>query len=77
AQPIPVSGGLAQIGVSIGWATAPKHADTASHLLALADQALYHAKENGRNMAVCIEDLYRQNPVVTPAGNSGGQRAAG
>ncbi|MBG6173445.1 diguanylate cyclase (GGDEF)-like protein [Labrenzia sp. EL_208] len=60
AQPVPVSGGLAQIGVSIGWASAPKHADTASHLLALADQALYSAKENGRNMAVCIEDLYKQ-----------------
>lgn len=77
AQPIPVSGGLAQIGVSIGWATAPKHADTASHLLALADQALYCAKENGRNMAVCIEDLYRrQQPTVVADRRQQGQRSA-
>lgn len=58
AQPIPVSGGLADVGVSIGWATAPKHADTVSHLLNLADQALYHAKDSGRSIAICIEDLY-------------------
>ncbi|WP_305987258.1 GGDEF domain-containing protein [Roseibium sp. MMSF_3544] len=76
AQPIPVSGGLAQIGVSIGWATAPKHADTASHLLALADQALYFAKENGRNMGVCIEDLYKnQTPEVVDRRRQG-QRTA-
>ncbi|WP_434050659.1 MAG: diguanylate cyclase [Roseibium sp.] len=75
AQPIPVSGGLAQIGVSIGWASAPKHADTASHLLALADQALYFAKENGRNMAVCIEDLYKKQTPVAAGMHSGERRA--
>jgi len=63
AQPIPVSGGLAEIGVSVGWASAPKHADTVSHLLTLADQALYHAKDSGRSMAVGIEDLYRRAQV--------------
>ncbi|TYC55743.1 diguanylate cyclase [Rhodobacterales bacterium] len=58
-QPVPVSGGVAQVGVSIGWASAPKHADTAAHLINLADRALYFAKENGRNMAACVEDIYQ------------------
>lgn len=75
AQPIPVAGGVAQIGVSIGWASAPKHADTSSHLLALADQALYFAKENGRNMAVCIEDLYREQQFAREDGNTARQLA--
>lgn len=66
AQPIPVSGGLARIGVSIGWACAPAHADTPAHLLALADQALYRAKETGRNRAVSIEDLYRSASGEVP-----------
>lgn len=75
AQPIPVAGGVAQIGVSIGWASAPKHADTASHLLALADQALYFAKENGRNMSVCIEDLYREQQFAREDGHTARQLA--
>lgn len=56
SRPIPVSGGLAEIGVSIGWASAPRHADTASHLLGLVDQALYYSKHNGRGRAAGIED---------------------
>ncbi|MES0880671.1 diguanylate cyclase domain-containing protein [Roseibium sp. SCP14] len=76
AKPIPVSGGLAHIGVSIGWAKAPKHADTANHLLSLADRALYHAKESGRSMAVCIEDLYRMEPQALDAPSGNERRSA-
>ena len=61
SKPIPVASGLAHIGVSIGWAIAPKNGDTASLVLCLADQSLYHAKENGRNMAVFVEDLFRED----------------
>ena len=61
SKPIPVAGGMAHIGVSIGWAIAPKNGDTASLVLCLADQSLYHAKETGRNMAVFVEDLFRED----------------
>ncbi len=61
AQPISVGGGIARIGASIGWALAPRNGDTASMLLRMADQSLYNAKENGRNCAVFIEDLYQQD----------------
>lgn len=58
SKPIPVGGGMAKIGVSIGWALAPRNGDTASMVLRLADQSLYHAKENGRSIAVFVEDLF-------------------
>jgi len=66
SKPIPVSGGLAEIGVSIGWAVAPDNGDTSSHLLSLADQALYHAKESGRNTGMSVEDIYRDKTDAKP-----------
>lgn len=60
SKPIPVAGGMAHIGASIGWAIAPRHGDTASMILRLADESLYHAKENGRNCAVFVEDLVKE-----------------
>ncbi|OFV83945.1 MAG: hypothetical protein A2W26_00835 [Acidobacteria bacterium RBG_16_64_8] len=41
--------------VSIGIAAFPAHAATAEALVAAADQALYRAKEDGRNRACCYE----------------------
>jgi len=80
SKPIPVAGGMAHIGVSIGWAIAPKNGDTASLVLCLADQSLYHAKENGRNIAVFVEDLFREDTAVreqetAEAGKPGRRRA--
>lgn len=39
-----------QLSVSIGIAAFPKDADNAEHLIKKADEALYKAKESGRNM---------------------------
>jgi diguanylate cyclase (GGDEF)-like protein len=47
--------GLA-ITVSIGVAAFPAHAATAEALVAAADQALYRAKDDGRNRACCYEE---------------------
>ena len=41
-----------RIRVSIGIACAPQHADDRVTLLRLADEALYRAKEAGRNRVV-------------------------
>jgi len=40
---------LGLISVSIGVAVFPESADTAKRPMAVADQALYDAKRNGRN----------------------------
>ncbi len=43
------------VGVSIGMALAPDHADDVEHLIRNADLALYAAKSSGRNRAVLFE----------------------
>jgi predicted signal transduction protein with EAL and GGDEF domain len=43
------------IGVSIGISLAPEHADTVEEMHRTADLALYSAKSQGRNRAVCFE----------------------
>lgn len=47
--PFHIGGRVAQIGVSIGIATAPDLAQTDSELVTRADDALYQAKSGGRN----------------------------
>lgn len=60
-QPIEVEHGVfARVGVSLGIATAPSHGDIAESLMAVADSALYQAKEQGRNRAVFVEDVLEQ-----------------
>jgi diguanylate cyclase (GGDEF)-like protein len=47
-EPVTMVGQALSVGVSIGVAAYPAHAETAEDLLACADMALYAAKENGR-----------------------------
>lgn len=48
-QPFQVAGTEVNIGVSVGIALYPEHGDRRTLLLESADQAMYVAKENGRN----------------------------
>jgi PleD family two-component response regulator len=43
--------------VSIGIATSDQGTETAGHLVASADAALYYAKDHGRNLVVHATDL--------------------
>lgn len=43
-------GDMVHVTVSIGFATFPRHGDTAATLIHAADQALYLAKQEGRNL---------------------------
>lgn len=52
-QPVHVAGHALQVGSSIGIALWPDHAGTASMLVRRADEALYQAKNNGRNRYAC------------------------
>ena len=45
---------LASISVSVGIATYPHHGTTYEQLFRLADEALYHAKQNGRDCVFYI-----------------------
>lgn len=58
-QPIKLAAGVATIGVSIGIATAPDMARSEMELVRFADDALYRAKNGGRNR-YC---LYSANPT--------------
>lgn len=48
-EPVPLEGLRLDLGCSIGIATYPDHASTATDLLAAADHAMYEAKTAGRN----------------------------
>jgi diguanylate cyclase (GGDEF)-like protein len=50
------------ITISFGIATHPAHAETASSLVRAADEALYGAKESGRNRSVLHSAALRQLP---------------
>jgi diguanylate cyclase (GGDEF)-like protein len=48
-QPFQLAGAEANIGVSIGIALYPQHGQTAEQILNAADNAMYQAKNAGRN----------------------------
>ncbi len=52
-----------QVTISIGVATVPTHANTASDLLAVADEALYLAKASGRNRVCFAPIVSRTTPT--------------
>lgn len=57
SAPIRLSDSSAQIGVSIGIVTAPDYAASEAELMRLADDALYRAKNEGRNRCVLYRPL--------------------
>ena len=55
--PVPFEGQLLCVGSSIGVAFAPEHGKIAREIVHLADQALYLAKNRGRNRVQTADDL--------------------
>ncbi len=53
AESFAAEGRTLRVTTSIGIATVPADATTKEELIERADQALYHAKHNGRNQSVC------------------------
>ncbi|NKB37274.1 MAG: diguanylate cyclase [Gammaproteobacteria bacterium] len=51
-----------EITVSLGVAVTPMHADSATQLVKAADEALYQAKNTGRNKVVIAKDLCQRSP---------------
>lgn len=60
ARPIALAVGAVPITISIGVATFPEDAGSGTRIIAAADQALYAAKNAGRNRAI------RHEPAVSP-----------
>lgn len=60
------SGTLPPVTVSIGVASFPEHRDTPEALLRMVDQALYRAKQSGRNRVASASDLGRETPKPKP-----------
>ncbi len=58
--PFPVDEGIINITLSIGLATFPQDGGKKEVLISRADQALYYAKENGRNRVCSWRDIGRQ-----------------
>jgi diguanylate cyclase (GGDEF)-like protein len=52
-MPIHSQHGMINVTVSIGVAVVPDHARTSEELIAVADAALYQAKDSGRNQVIC------------------------
>ncbi len=62
---------VGQVTVSIGY-TAVSTNQIASEIISRADQALYYAKENGRNRICSYEHLVRQGKLMQEAEQEGG-----
>lgn len=77
AKPIPLGNGKhADVGLSIGVATAPDCGSTAEALMLAADEALYFSKENGRGQAAFAADLKHRLKTTSDTKEKGGPRRA-
>lgn len=65
---IPIEGGHASVGASIGVAWWPEDARTAKSIIRSADEALYRAKEDGRGRAYLADDEGAGGPVLESRG---------
>lgn len=54
-EPLPTDGTTLKVTVSLGLARSPEHGTDAQELMRHADIALYVAKRNGRDQAVCFD----------------------
>lgn len=65
-EPMVVEGHTVQVGASMGIALYPQHGSQAEQLLRLADQAMYQAKQSGRNRCIfhAIEGESAQRVVL-------------
>jgi diguanylate cyclase (GGDEF)-like protein len=77
AQPIPLGNGKeAEVGLSIGVATAPDCGNDPEALMVAADEALYHSKENGRGQAAFARDMAHSLKKTPRNGEKAGSRPA-
>jgi diguanylate cyclase (GGDEF)-like protein len=61
SQPLPTDAGPLEVSVSVGGASSQYHLNiTAKSLIKLSDQALYNAKNSGRNRAEIIESKKKE-----------------
>lgn len=72
----PGSGPRRRVTVSIGAATAPADGDSPADVVARADDALYQAKEAGRNRVAVAGDLRKQTRKVVALRTSSPRRPA-
>jgi diguanylate cyclase (GGDEF)-like protein/PAS domain S-box-containing protein len=57
SQPVELNGRVVRLTISTGFTNLADETDTLDKLFSQADQALYHAKKEGRNTVVCFGDL--------------------
>lgn len=66
----PVAGQMLHVTVSIGVSCFPQHGTNLQQLLDSADEALYLAKEHGRNCVRCFSEVIRAEPLTETKGIS-------
>jgi diguanylate cyclase (GGDEF)-like protein len=67
AEPFALPHGKCQVGGSIGVALFPDDSTDAEALLRMADEAMYVAKQNGKNTYCVHQDLAKGRPTAKPA----------